>query len=151
MVLRFSPCLHQGTECRHVGEHGSVQRHAVLLRGRVHKRSHSRGTGTSETGAELVFFCELFTFVGGQRRTGPAALRQSTLGRVPPGPPGDLALQMAPYFLGEGGGGGGWGHTVGPKSAFGAFRRESFLSSSPLPQFLSPPLILALAPPRCPS
>lgn len=52
---------------------------------------------SAERGAELVF-CELFTSVGGQSRTGPAALRQTTLGHVPAGPNGDLALQMAPFF-----------------------------------------------------
>lgn len=58
---------------------------------------------SAEQGAELVFF-ELFTFVRGQSRTGPSALRQTTLGRVPPGPRGDLALQMHPFFFYLGGG-----------------------------------------------
>lgn len=53
---------------------------------------------SAERGAE-VFFFELFTFVGGQSRTGPAARRQTTLGRVPPGPRGDLALQMPRFFF----------------------------------------------------
>lgn len=72
---------------------------------------------SADRAGELVFF-ELFTFVGGQSRTGPAAPRRTTLGRVPPSPRGDLALQMHPFFFPF------WVgvklRTVGPESAFEA-------------------------------
>lgn len=148
MVLRFSPCflLEQSEDMLlNMGQFEGMLRGACWS---VKPLPQRWSALWAERGAE-VFFFELCTFVGGQSRTGPAARRQTTLGRVPLGPPLVIwrfrclvyALGFFIYFL-------GWGGklcTVGPQ--LGPLRHSERVSS-----FLSSFASLFISPSHtCPS